>query len=203
MVSRITIIISWLIFLAYWLYNWRRVKPTLYTKNNFKQTSIIIFLLLAAAFLLKILTRSAYSEIICPHLSQICNPEKIISFAVLPLYLQIISSTLTIGGLIIAIIARRALGDNWSGKIDIKKNHRLITTGIYRRVRHPIYTGVLLMCAGTFLNLNPAAGAILFLFILSLLIYKLKKEEQLLTRHFPKEYPKYKRRTTSLLPFIF
>jgi protein-S-isoprenylcysteine O-methyltransferase Ste14 len=52
-------------------------------------------------------------------------------------------------GLLLAIWARRHLGRNWSGEITIKVEHELIRSGPYKRLRHPIYTGLLAMYAGT------------------------------------------------------
>jgi len=49
-----------------------------------------------------------------------------------------------IAGLTFSIWARRRLGRNWSGTVTLKKNHELIRTGLYRWVRHPIYTGLLI-----------------------------------------------------------
>ena len=114
-----------------------------------------------------------------------------------------IGTTLNVIGLIIAITARRTLADNWSGDIEIKKDHKLITTGIYKYVRHPIYTGVIAMALGTILLIMSINAFIFFGIISALMIFKLKQEEKLLTKYFPKEYPEYKKRTKGLIPFIY
>jgi protein-S-isoprenylcysteine O-methyltransferase Ste14 len=52
-------------------------------------------------------------------------------------------------GLFLAIRSRRHLGSNWSGEITIKVDHQLVRSGAYRLLRHPIYTGLLTMYAGS------------------------------------------------------
>ncbi len=56
---------------------------------------------------------------------------------------------LCIAGLLFCIWARFTLGRNWSGVVTFKGGHDLITRGPYAFVRHPIYTGILIMLAGT------------------------------------------------------
>src|SRR6185437_7787826 len=58
-------------------------------------------------------------------------------------------------GIGIAIWARRVLGTNWSGIVTLKEGHTLIRRGPYAYVRHPIYSGILLAAAGTFLAVLP------------------------------------------------
>ena len=108
-----------------------------------------------------------------------------------------------ISGLLVAITARRTLAANWSSQVALKKNHELITTGPYRYVRHPIYTGMLLMFIGTALTLGTFGACIGFLIILSGFLSKLKQEEALMAEHFPQEYIVYKRHTRTLIPFIW
>jgi protein-S-isoprenylcysteine O-methyltransferase Ste14 len=75
----------------------------------------------------------------------------------------------------------------------------LVTTGIYRWFRHPIYTAILMMVIGLFLRRATlpvaVAGAIVILF----LAVKVSFEQQLLTARYP-DYPEYKRKTWGLLP---
>jgi protein-S-isoprenylcysteine O-methyltransferase Ste14 len=109
---------------------------------------------------------------------------------------------LTLAGLVTLIWARFSLGTNWSGLVTFREGHELIERGPYRFVRHPIYTGLLLMVAGTATAVGTFGG------LLSVAIcflghwWKLREEEKLLTRHFPDTYPHYKSRTKALIPFI-
>jgi protein-S-isoprenylcysteine O-methyltransferase Ste14 len=60
-----------------------------------------------------------------------------------------IGVALCVGGLLFCIWARFTLGRNWSGLVTFKGGHELIMRGPYAIVRHPIYTGILLMLVGT------------------------------------------------------
>jgi protein-S-isoprenylcysteine O-methyltransferase Ste14 len=105
-------------------------------------------------------------------------------------------------GLVGAIWARWTLAGNWSSNVAFKQGHELIERGPYRFVRHPIYTSLLLMGLGTALYFERVgAFAGLLLWFVGFWI-KLTQEEQLLTRHFPAEYPAYMSRVKALIPFI-
>ena len=117
--------------------------------------------------------------------------------------LSVVSVILVGIGLVIALVARATLAGNWSSDVDVKVNHELITTGIYRYARHPIYTGVLLMGLGSALFLGTISAFLGFLFLLGFFWFKTRREEKLLTKHFPKEYPAYKNHTKALIPFVW
>lgn len=105
-------------------------------------------------------------------------------------------------GLLIAIWARRTLAGNWSATVTFKQDHELIECGPYRYVRHPIYTGILLMCVGTAICKDRLAG-LLGVAILSVGFWiKLQQEEVLMRNHFPAEYPSYEKRVKRLIPFV-
>ena len=92
---------------------------------------------------------------------------------------------------------------NWSSEVVLKRNQELITTGVYGYVRHPIYTGVLLMALGSGLSAGTILAFLPFLALLFFFWFKSKGEEELLTEHFPREYPAYKRRVKALIPYVF
>ncbi len=106
-------------------------------------------------------------------------------------------------GLALAIMARRHLGRNWSGEISIKVDHQLIRSGPYRMLRHPIYTGLLAMYAGTAV----VAGTWLALagFAMAVLAYvrKIRLEEANLKVAFGAEYQTYRRESWALVPGLF
>ena len=106
-------------------------------------------------------------------------------------------------GLLIALCARFALGTNWSGRVTIKQDHALITSGPYAWVRHPIYTGILLMIGGSALAIATLMAFIGFMVFLAGVIIKLRQEEGLMMRRFPGSYPDYRRRVKRLVPFVW
>lgn len=119
------------------------------------------------------------------------------------LTIGIIADIVTLMGLIIILWARTVLGGNWSTSTVLKENHELIQSGPYRYVRHPIYSGLLLMVLGAAIFYGRAIVfvALAISFIASLL--RAREEEKLLTRHFPEEYPNYKARVKAFIPFLF
>jgi protein-S-isoprenylcysteine O-methyltransferase Ste14 len=83
-----------------------------------------------------------------------------------------------------------------------KDEPELVTSGPYRLVRHPIYSGILVAGVGTALALNwvwLAAVVLPAVFF----IYSATVEERYLTEQFPDEYPAYKRSTKMLVPYVF
>ena len=100
----------------------------------------------------------------------------------------------------LGVWARRHLGPNWSGEIAIKVDHRLIRSGPYRIVRHPIYTAMLGMFAGSAVvsgQLHAALGLAMAVFAYW---RKIRLEEANLRKAFGPVYDAYRRATGSLVP---
>jgi len=111
-----------------------------------------------------------------------------------------IGLTIEVCGLLLAIWARRHLGRNWSGRITIKADHELVKSGPYRFVRHPIYTALLGMYAGTAL-VSGEWHALLGFFLASFAYWrKIRMEEANLAVAFGPAWGDYRRSTGSLLP---
>ena len=102
-----------------------------------------------------------------------------------------------------ALWARATLGTNWSGTVTFKQDHDLITSGPYAFVRHPIYTGMLLMLLGTAIINGHAIGFGVLAFVTLSLWLKAREEEKMMIKHFPDAYPAYKARVRALVPFLF
>jgi protein-S-isoprenylcysteine O-methyltransferase Ste14 len=114
-----------------------------------------------------------------------------------------VGAAVTAAGLLVALWARAVLGRNWSGAIVLKQHHELIDRGPYAFVRHPIYTGVLLMVLGVVMVAGTRGGVMLFGTMVAALIVKARREERLLTKHFPEVYPLYRARVPArLIPFV-
>jgi protein-S-isoprenylcysteine O-methyltransferase Ste14 len=106
-------------------------------------------------------------------------------------------------GLFVAIWSRKTLGAEWSRDVELKQEHKLVERGPYRLIRHPIYTGHLLMGLGTAIASGSlVAFAGLASFVAGFWI-KLNQEERLLVRAFPDQYPAYKARAKALIPYVF
>lgn len=84
----------------------------------------------------------------------------------------------------------------------LKKQHQLITNGIYHWIRHPMYTSVLLLClAFTLTNSHQTAQLVMLILLLDLVL-KSNLEEKLLSQRFEK-YQDYKNKTGRFIPFLF
>jgi protein-S-isoprenylcysteine O-methyltransferase Ste14 len=115
----------------------------------------------------------------------------------------VIADIVTSAGLLVMLWARITLGKNWSANIVIKENHELITSGPYAYVRHPIYSGLILMVLGVVLYVNTLGWLVFFIIFFFGAYYKARKEEKLLIDNFTDAYLEYKKHTKILIPFLF
>jgi protein-S-isoprenylcysteine O-methyltransferase Ste14 len=104
-------------------------------------------------------------------------------------------------GLGFAVWARLHIGRNWGTPMTQKVEPELVTSGPYRLVRHPIYSGILLGGVATALALSWFWLAPIALAGVSF-IYSATVEERFLAEQFPGAYPAYKRSTKMLVPFV-
>jgi protein-S-isoprenylcysteine O-methyltransferase Ste14 len=105
-------------------------------------------------------------------------------------------------GLSIAVIGRVQLGKNWVNLEDyqILSSQKLVDTGIYNYIRHPIYAGDILLLIGLELALN--SWLVLGIFALIPYIFRqVKAEESLLLNTFP-DYDAYQKNTKMFIPFL-
>lgn len=114
----------------------------------------------------------------------------------------IIGLSVCIIGAVIACRARYLLGTNWSLSVQRKENHELVRRGIYKVVRHPIYTGLLLLFIGNSIIVGDYRAIFAILIVFVSLWLKLIKEEELLTKTFGSRYTEYKKKTKALIPYI-
>jgi len=106
-------------------------------------------------------------------------------------------------GALVAIWARLSLGTNWSARVTIKEQHELIQTGPYSMVRHPIYSGLLLMVLGTAIEMGQVRGFVALALAFTGWYMKSRTEDIFMEQHFGSEYLQYKRRVKGLIPGIF
>ena len=109
-----------------------------------------------------------------------------------------------VAALVMFRLTHRALGRNWSVSLDVRENHRLITDGIYRRIRHTMYTAFWLWAVAQALLLpNWVAGFAGLIGFGTLFFGRIAKEEQMMVDTFGDEYRQYMARTGRLLPRLF
>lgn len=103
-----------------------------------------------------------------------------------------------------AVVGRHALGINWteSYEYQIKKNHQMITSGIYKYVRHPIYGGLMIAVTGAFIVAQTYLFILMFLLQFMIMAFLAKREESLLKDYFGNKYNLYIQTTKMFIPFI-
>jgi protein-S-isoprenylcysteine O-methyltransferase Ste14 len=126
--------------------------------------------------------------------SQIINPPQSIVIA---------GVVVTLIGLSFAVWARFYLGKNWDALITLKLDHKLIRTGPYAIVRHPIYSGFMLAGLGTAFAVGQIRSFIAAAMIVAAWVYKSGLEESFLLEHFGSAYAEYRRNVKRLIPFVW
>ena len=177
---------SWIIFGLYWIVAATSAKQDarVHWSNN-RWLSLIFFAVLMVVLFVPYAGTHELNHQIASH-----SPV-----------LKALGLVLFYGGLTVAIWARRHLGNNWGAPMSVKADLQLVTSGPYRWVRHPIYTGLLLALLGSML-VKDLSWLLFFVAAAIYAIYSSIQEEKLLARQLPKTYSAYKRRTKMLVPYI-
>jgi hypothetical protein len=105
-------------------------------------------------------------------------------------------------GLALAVWARLCLGRNWGMPMSRKDDPELVTTGPYRWVRNPIYSGLILAMIGTAMAVS-VAWLIAAVLLGGYFVYSAVKEGAYMAEQFPDTYPAYQASTKMLIPFVF
>jgi protein-S-isoprenylcysteine O-methyltransferase Ste14 len=114
----------------------------------------------------------------------------------------LLASILLVAGLGFAVWARVHLGSYWSGHVTLKPGHRLIRSGPYAIVSHPIYTGILTAMIGTAIVVDEYRGVLAVVIATEAFVRKLRLEERWLTEEFGDEYVRYRREVKALVPGV-
>lgn len=180
-------VIVWIAFFLYWqvmsagVKATRRIEPAL--SRIARATSFLLAILLIA-----------YDRIPVPWLYRQLYSQSALGFWA--------GAGITIAGLAFAVWARRHIGRNWSRSVTLKEDHELITSGPYRFVRHPIYTGILTGVVGSAIALAQVRGLISLVTIAILMWLKLRREERFMREQFGDTYDAYAKRVPALVPFV-
>jgi protein-S-isoprenylcysteine O-methyltransferase Ste14 len=95
------------------------------------------------------------------------------------------------------------LGTNWSITLEVRERHRLITQGIYRRIRHPMYSALVLYGAAHALVIpNWVSGPSNLVAFAVLFALRIGAEERMMLEQFGDEYTAYMARTKRLVPGV-
>ena len=106
-------------------------------------------------------------------------------------------------GVVLLWMTHRDLGREFSQTLELKEDHRLVTTGLYSRIRHPMYTAIFLVAIAQLLLIGNVVVAPAFLIGFTILyLARIRHEEQMLLEHFGKAYKDYCLRTHRLFPAL-
>jgi len=180
--------LPWYAFAAYWLITWLRVKRTKSTESIAQRLLTIVPMVLAFELLFSDALR------VGPLRKRFLPAEDWIAWS---------GIALTCLGAALAIWARYCIGEYWSSRVTLKEGHRVIRSGPYALVRHPIYTGMQLAAFGTAVVLGEWRGLLAVIVILVAHSLKARREEALLTRELGEEYVSYRRGTGFLFPRLW
>jgi protein-S-isoprenylcysteine O-methyltransferase Ste14 len=135
---------------------------------------------------------------VLPHLAIF----RFVNFAPVGPVLSSIGVVITAAGMAFLVWGRQHLGSNWSQIVSAKEGHELVTSGPYRYVRHPMYTGGLVACIGSVIV---AGGPFVFLLVVlsAIFFWRVRAEDRLMARQFPGQFPAYAARTKALIPFVW
>lgn len=103
-------------------------------------------------------------------------------------------------GLLLMLFAFASLGGSIQIAPQPKVGGQLVTRGVYGRLRHPIYTAIVILVVGLFLRKPTVSTAIMAAVVISFLVVKARFEETLLLARYP-EYADYRRRTWGIVPW--
>ncbi|HVT01113.1 MAG TPA: isoprenylcysteine carboxylmethyltransferase family protein [Patescibacteria group bacterium] len=185
-IYNLVLIICWFAFLLYWLISSFNIKKN--SRGGGQGWIVRGVLILAIIVIFRTQINNAVSTF---HIVSSTNAA-----------LGIIGDALCIVGVGIAIWARKNLGVNWGMPRTIKYKPDLVTSGPYKYVRHPIYTGVLLAILGS-VFVSGIAWLLIFFVATVYFIYSGKREEQDMQKEFGDKYKKYMKNTKFIIPLIF
>jgi protein-S-isoprenylcysteine O-methyltransferase Ste14 len=127
------------------------------------------------------------------------QPENLYFLSVL----NILGLALFVVGLTTAIVAQITLKRFYSGTLVIREDHQLVTHGIYRYTRHPVYLGVIIAIIGLPVFASSLYGLLIMSALIPIILNRIRMEERLLTEEFGDDYRTYKETTSKLIPFIY
>jgi protein-S-isoprenylcysteine O-methyltransferase Ste14 len=117
-----------------------------------------------------------------------------------PIWLRWLGTLFAFIGVVFWIYSQAILGKYWSPQLQVQKEHKIITSGPYRVIRHPIYTAMFIWVIGLALFTANLVFALMALLTITVLILRVPKEEKMMLEQFGDEYKKYMQITGRFFP---
>jgi protein-S-isoprenylcysteine O-methyltransferase Ste14 len=116
----------------------------------------------------------------------------------------IVGLSMMTGGTIFRVWCIRTLGKFFTATVKTQEKQQIITTGAYKVVRHPSYSGAFIAAVGSSIFMHAVFAAIFTFVVLSIAYYiRIKAEEETLVKEFGEEYESYRKRTKKLVPWVY
>ncbi len=116
---------------------------------------------------------------------------------------NILGFSLGLIGLFLCWKAQKEMGNSWRVGIDRQHKTRLVTTGIFQKVRNPTYSGLFLICAGSFI-IFPTISLMVWVIVFYISIeFQVRIEEEFLTDTHGEQYTRYCQTTKRYIPFFY
>ena len=177
--------VPWIVFVLYWIVSAIRTRDTVQTESSASRYAILLIEI--AGFVL-LFRHSAGVGFLGER------------FMHRTLASAIIGSILNWVGIGLAIWARYHLAEYWSARITIKQDHQLIRTGPYARLRHPIYSGIILAAIGSAVVIDQWRCVLGVCLVLTGYCIKARKEEAMLTQQFGDAFREHQKHAGFLIP---
>jgi protein-S-isoprenylcysteine O-methyltransferase Ste14 len=116
---------------------------------------------------------------------------------------NVVGLVLTVIGLAINWVAAGTLRRNYSSSLVIREGHQLITHGIYRFTRNPVYLGALMVLLGMPIFISSLYGFLVMAVLIPLVLNRIRIEEGMLEAEFGEAYRTYQKATRKLIPFVY
>ncbi len=185
----VVVYLCWGAFIVAWvagaIYNFWRAPGTIERRSWRSLVPRWLLAALAAFVVLRLLPRGVWATL------TFWNPD-----------LALFGAALLIVSTLFALWARWTLGRMWSAVPTVKQHHELRTDGPYQITRHPIYTGILGMLLGSALMAGLGPALLTLVVFAVVMIYRIPREEQLMTQTFGEQYVRYQHQVPRLVPFL-
>ena len=192
---RITFLLLWIVFIAARLVPSRNVPSVRRSRKErietIKQEGMYAFVLFFIAI---------YGNLIVAALYMFNPPWVQWSYLYLPLELRVVGLILGVVSLPYVYWVGRTLAHYYSYTVEMQEDHKLITTGPYHRIRHPLYAATVLFLAAQVLVSDNWLFLVILLTMIPGIYIRMNKEEQMLIEEFGDEYRAYVKRTGRLFP---
>ncbi len=184
-VFRLLVTVPWVVILVYWIVSALRTRDTVQTESFASRFAIVFIEVTGFVLLFHHAAGIGFLGTRFMHRT---------------LASVVIGSVLTWMGIGLAIWARYHLAEYWSARVTIKEGHQLIRTGPYARLRHPIYSGLVLAAIGSALVIDQWRCVLGLCLIVTGFCIKARKEEAMLTRQFGDAFREHQKQAGFLIP---